>query len=560
MSVDTHYAAIEALFAESSVHVNRFEPTLENWVGITVPGARRDWKLIAYSGDVQLTRLPPVYVIDADKHLAHVGYHGAVCVSDHIGLSMDMARAEDIVAHTILAAYRLLEKWDADDVGNAVEFHNEYEGYWLGLPSVEVARAAIAVDEKSRFVTFFWRGKPGDTCYVTEVDAKAPSGFRVDGLSAQRALYLHIPAYLNPPLKPQQLDVEYINEIPSLLDESQRALWQKLIRPSSNKNHPKQAVLLLSTPRKAGGTSFVAIAFGTRDGKVDTKAQVKPLIVCRHTEDYMRERGGASLALKNKHVAVIGCGAVGAVVADALAASGVGTLTLVDHDEYSEDNVFRHLLEPFWIGSSKVGGLRYELERHYPGLKVSALRQMLQTWWKSADFQKLDGIVVAIGAPALERCFSSVLRQKEVKTPVLFTWLEPLDIGGHSIAVLPTKDGCLDCIYRDAEGTPSLSPRTAFLVPDQPVSRNLTGCASTFVPYGAIQSRKTALMAAEHFLAALTQPDSLPSYRYWAGEGVVAKDHGLLMTPWWERASTRSFSEATNEVFGRTCKKCRCAA
>ncbi|MBS7690741.1 ThiF family adenylyltransferase [Pseudomonas lalucatii] len=51
---------------------------------------------------------------------------------------------------------------------------------------------------------------------------------------------------------------------------------------------------------------------------------------------YMRERGGASLELLGKQVAVLGCGAVGSVVADALAAAGVGKLILVDQDEYSK--------------------------------------------------------------------------------------------------------------------------------------------------------------------------------------------------------------------------------
>lgn len=557
-NLDGHFAAIEALFAEHHVDVIRFEPKLDDYVGVTVKGTRRAWMLEIYCGGELLTQLPPVNVVNVDKHRAHVGYHGVICVSDHIGLSMDRARAEEIVAHTLLRAYRLLEKWDADDAGNATEFRNEYEGYWSGIPAIGVARAALEVDGRSRFVTYFWNGKSGHPWYVKEAGAKPIMGFRINGLVAQPALYLHVPELPDPPLKPHRLDAEYINKIPSLLNEAQRVLWQKLVRPSTSKNHSKQVVLLLSSPREAGGTSLIAVAFGTRDGKVNAKAPVRPLIVRRHSVDYMRERGGASLSLKSKHVAVIGCGAIGAVVADALGASGIGNLTLIDHDEYSEDNVFRHVLDPVLIGYSKVSGLRYELERRYPGLAVNAVPQIAERWWPNFDLRTLDGIVVAVGAPALERHFSEFLKEKKVAVPVLFTWLEPLDVGGHSVAVLPTKGGCLDCIYRDEEGAPSLSPRTSFLLPDQPVSRNLTGCTSTYVPFGAIQSRKTALMAAEHLLAVMARPESLPSYRYWVGEGTLAKEFGLLTTPWWVRATTRSFADATVEVFGRACRNCRC--
>ena len=48
--------------------------------------------------------------------------------------------------------------------------------------------------------------------------------------------------------------------------------------------------------------------------------------------------------LKNAHVAVFGLGGVGGFVVEALARSGVGKLTLVDHDTISLTNINRQLL------------------------------------------------------------------------------------------------------------------------------------------------------------------------------------------------------------------------
>ena len=53
--------------------------------------------------------------------------------------------------------------------------------------------------------------------------------------------------------------------------------------------------------------------------------------------------------LLDKHIAVLGAGAVGCVVIDTLAATGVGKITVVDPDEYASDNVFRHVLDPAYI-------------------------------------------------------------------------------------------------------------------------------------------------------------------------------------------------------------------
>nr|WP_245176259.1 MULTISPECIES: ThiF family adenylyltransferase [unclassified Cupriavidus] len=258
----------------------------------------------------------------------------------------------------------------------------------------------------------------------------------------------------------------------------------------------------------------------------------------------------------DKHLVVLGCGAVGSVVADALAAAGIGRLTLVDSDNFSEDNVFRHILDPVWIDLPKVRGLRAQFERRYPGVKVTAVAQTAQEWLKNATLADFHGIVIAFGAPTLERSFSRYFRGKAKRLPVVFTWLEALDLGGHSVLTWSDGEGCLDCLYRDDEGQPVLHPRTSFLEPDQHVSRNLTGCASTFVPYGALQARKSGLLAAEHILSALTSKVS-PAYRFWVGDGVAAAEAGLRTTNWWLTAKHTSQTEASFRAFGRPCKRCR---
>jgi hypothetical protein len=363
-----------------------------------------------------------------------------------------------------------------------------------------------------------------------------------------------LPEPLAPPIYPNKLGPDFIEAILARMNATQHSLWDQLVGPS--KNGTKRLVLLVSVPRAAGGLSLVGATFGAKAGKLDPTAGVTPLTVRRHTPTYMRERGGASLDLLDKHVVVLGCGAVGAVVADSLASTGIGRLTLVDGDNYSEDNVFRHIIDPCFIDMPKVVGLGFEFRRRYPGIRVTEVADWAQEWLKTANFYDIDAVVFAFGLPTLERSFCQAIRSKaKRRIPMLFTWLEPLDLGGHSVVTWTDEAGCLDCLYRDDEGQESLQGRMAFLEPNQVVSKNLTGCSSIFVPYGALQSRRTALMAAEHLLSALSMPG--PSYRYWVGDGRIAAEQGLRTTPWRDEARALSFEEASQRVFGRPCKRCR---
>ena len=527
-------------------------------LGVQLQGATRSWDLDIDCGGESLTSLPSVWLRPPRPLLAHVGYGGAVCVNDGQGMSLDPERRPELVAFTALAAFDLLEKSAVDAATGLVEFYNEFEGNWLGLPDSRKSRAAVDVDGKDRLVSVYVNAK-GKTpkWYFTERDTPAPREFRIKDLAPRRALYVHLDSPIEPPVHPARLDVKFVEAVYARLTPAQLALWDKLVGPS--KNGAKLLGLLVSVPRAAGGLSLVGMSFTAHRGNIDPKGEVWPLTVRRHTAKYMRERGGASLDLYGKHVVIFGCGAIGAEVADALAAAGVGRLTLVDHDDFTEDNVFRHVLEPLWIDFPKVTGLQFEFERKYPGLEVVAVPTAAQTWLKTNNLSDVDGVVLAFGLPTLERSFARALRKTSKQIPVAFTWLEPLDLGGHSVLIWSQGEGCLDCLYRDEEGQQVLYPRTSFMEPNQHVSRNLTGCSSVFVPFGALQARRTALMAAEHMLAALTGVVG-PSYRFWVGEGSAAGAQGLRTTAWWQQAPAVTSADATRSVFGRPCRHCRDAA
>lgn len=551
---DEAFAALQQVCQSRGLVVERVTTPDEGWLGVQIQGTQQRWDLDVSCESNALTRLPSISLREPFRLMAHVGYHGEVCVSDNQGLSLDPDRWPEIVAFTVIAAFDLLEKWDVDASANEEEFYNELEGYWLGLPGSTRARATVEVDGKDRQLKAYLRPAKGPPmCYFTEREGKSLLAFDTQGLASHRALYIHLQEPIAPPIYPNKLGSEFIEAVCEQMTEEQRALWVQLVGPS--KNGPKRLGLLVSVPRAAGGFSLVGATFGAKAGKLDPTATVTPLTVRRHTPSYMRERGGASLNLLGKHVVVCGCGAVGSIVADSLAATGVGHLTLVDGDYYSEDNVFRHIIEPGFIDLPKVIGLGFGLKRHYPGIQVTQVASWAQEWLRTANFENIDAVVFAFGLPTLERSFCRAIRDRAKKQlPMLFTWLEPLDLGGHSVVTWTEGPGCLDCLYRNDEGQNTLQARTAFLESNQVISKNLTGCSSVFVPYGALQSRRTGLMAAEHLLTALTTTGA--SYRYWVGDGRAAAEQRLRTLPWRDEARSLAFEEATQRIFGRPCKRC----
>ncbi len=558
--VDAAFEAVKAACASLCIKIARLDNPAPNILGLELMGTTCKWPVYVDCDEEQLC-LPMVWTKPPESPLAHVSYAGVICIDDGQGLSLDPERRAEIVAHTVLKAYDLLERSASDASSGYTEFFNELEGYWLHLPGSLRSRAYFEVDGNSRMLKGFVKSNLKQSkWYFVERDAEVPWEVKDNKLEGQRALYLHLNALGLPPASPNKLTTAFLEDVRRGLSPEQLKLWEQLLGPS--KNSPKQLALLISVPRQAGGWSLVAVAFGAHRGVVDKKVPVVPLTMRRHTPNYMRERGGASLDLLGKHVAVLGAGAVGCVVVDSLAAAGLGKLTVVDHDEYSGDNVFRHLLQPLYIDIGKPLGLKLALERRYPGIDITPVCTTAQKWLKSADLSKYDGIVIAFGAPSIERSFSRVLKDRLLDLPVVFTWLEALDLGGHSVLIWTKGEGCLDCAYRDDEGQPSLASRTSFLEPNQPITRNLTGCAGAFVPFGPIQARRTGLLAAEHILSAVTAVAAgaearEPSYRFWVGDGRTAAQHGLRTTPWFQAARTTLPDDATRQVFGRACRYCR---
>ena len=91
----------------------------------------------------------------------------------------------------------------------------------------------------------------------------------------------------------------------------------------------------------------------------------------RHSRTALLLGENAPQILKNSHVAVLGLGGVGSYLVEALARAGVGTLTLIDCDEYSESNLNRQLYAlPSTLGQKKTAVAAARVKEIDPSITV----------------------------------------------------------------------------------------------------------------------------------------------------------------------------------------------
>ncbi len=123
--------------------------------------------------------------------------------------------------------------------------------------------------------------------------------------------------------------------------------------------------------------------------------------------------------LKNAHVAVFGLGGVGGYAVEALARSGVGQLTLVDHDRVSLTNLNRQILATHaTIGMQKALAAKKRVESIDPDIQVNAVCGFFGPDTKDDfDFTRYDYVVDAIDTVTGK--LALIMACKEANTPII---------------------------------------------------------------------------------------------------------------------------------------------
>lgn len=199
-------------------------------------------------------------------------------------------------------------------------------------------------------------------------------------------------------------------------------------------------------------------------------------------------------ARAGKKVLVLGCGSLGAPVAELLARAGIGKLDLLDMEAFEAENCARHILGASDIGRGKAESLAVRLRQLVPGIEVGAYRARATDWIQSVCKPDAYDLVVDCTGESHVRVMLAHYRSHSVgPCPMVHAWVEPFCAAAHVVHIAGHE------VWPDDDP----GERVAAASWGDDVRINLPACGAGFHPYGASDAWQAAGYAAERILAVL---------------------------------------------------------
>lgn len=181
-------------------------------------------------------------------------------------------------------------------------------------------------------------------------------------------------------------------------------------------------------------------------GKGGTRSLLR-LYVTDISPGYVHDRNLSFTNLRNKHITLVGCGAIGSYLAQSLirlgAGLGRGSLTLVDPDTLQPENLGRHLLGYPALFKLKAYALRDELLSQFPLAKVESVAKSVV---EHRALFSADLVIDATGEESVSELLNGWRIDRKTKTPILHTWIKGNGECVQSLWADHSGFGCYRCL------------------------------------------------------------------------------------------------------------------
>lgn len=524
---------------------------------------------IAFSPHFPLT-LPDIFVKRHTAFRAHVGGDGKICIFNSSSILIKKDMTDQLVIDCFDQAIRILNIHPGSKTYND-EVCREFDSYWF---SIRDKKAYSCLDIK-------------DLKYI-ELPMVVSKGVSIIANTKEDA---EIILRNNFGLAPDKDDFERtcliirIREGSGMIPLSKQFKWSTIRRyiidntSSSVKRQFKKFLdkkvkhyvryILLAYPANEGDILFgFRVEFSnSRFAKIENSQMCKVEIVFieRIDHQYLTMRGGATSALKDKRVLLLGCGSVGGYIANNLCQAGVMNVDILDNDIFQPENVHRH-----WLGFDSISPKKYrykadlvkeKLESQYPYADIDSLNYLdrsVQSY--ISDVNKLahyDLIISALGEPTINLEINRILKQNHLNTPFICCFNEPYGVGGHILSINIEKSSCLQCWYTDVISRDLVQFRGSFVAPEQNFKKNISGCSGAFVPYSCLDSQQTALIASRQSIDILKGNLTKNGLFSWIGSSEELLSHGFFLSEWYLLNKERGYI-TMDAITNNNCSICKC--
>lgn len=450
----------------------------------------------------------------------HINDDGKVCFVDQSRTWWDSAMATELVAGCLERIERVL----VDNLANAPAeevIAQDFSGYWSAHRSLHVACVVQNKDDLIQIIEQAsgrqWLVRKAEDSWLS-IDAKQSPNTPWVILRLAKP-----PVSLNPKSWPPTSIREVIDWIRQSAPDAHNQLVQRLrqsIQPKGKGNRGNDIRLVgvaliwpSANEDDALGCGFTFVIPDVAAKAIEHKRlkQAAKILKADGTKiiryrlnradpSYIqtRNRPKEEPSLKNRRVILVGAGTIGGHLGKLLCSHGAGwgangELHIIDSDDFSIENVGRHLLGTESVGHSKAEAVAARLRLDFPFLKIQEHPCSLNECWNI--FTQDCIIVDATGSQTVAIAIPDYLSEHGMKPVVVHSWIH-----GHGLATVAllndrNKKGsaCYRCLWLLENGKyRSRFPLSRFPEDDPPL---FAACHQSFHAYAATTSMIAATQA-----------------------------------------------------------------
>lgn len=133
------------------------------------------------------------------------------------------------------------------------------------------------------------------------------------------------------------------------------------------------------------------------------------------TVDLAKHLANTPKSIADKHILILGCGAVGSKLATHLYRSGLYKITICDNDYMQPHNVCRHALLKSHLFQKKVVALKNELDQMFVDYRKLTINDVdVMSWLPEQDLSKYDLIIDATASASVFRIVDKLMQNTTI--------------------------------------------------------------------------------------------------------------------------------------------------
>lgn len=497
--------------------------------------------------------------------IPHIETDGLICFTRNESLIVDSRYPASILLNCLEKVIDVLEQGLYGE--NSEDYLLEFEAYWRNGAEMNI-HSYIDVQDKTVRSLDLWIKQLGNDLVIFATEENKNLNHAInnifhtnkEGSKKYRCIYfpLEQDTFFRPPTK--ELDWNHATlkqNVMNNLSLANQKVFRTLVQKKSQIINTKFEFVIIGLPTSDGNVALFSCALYDNEISIKglpKKISIHPFIlrnkdlkmiranIDRWHPSHLLNRTGGNATLIEKHILIVGVGSIGSEIALRFAKAGVKKITIIDNDFMELENVHRHALgsnRVFQISEEKglyhqfkVVALAEEIQQKYPFTSVKAYTKSFSEFLKEEkiNWSDFDLAIVAIGSPNQEIIINKHMLSLPSSPSVLYTWVEPLGIGGHTLVTAnKVRQGCYQCLFKPEEDTPMYN-RSAFAKPFQQFSKSVTGCGSVFTPYNFLDSERTAILTVETGIKVLTGEIQDNPLFSWKGSGQTFISQGFKPT------------------------------